>query len=43
MKFLSVLLVLFAVFSQGSFASEALKSLPIQDGGRIKPYDSFAK
>jgi cytochrome c-type biogenesis protein CcsB len=26
-----------------SKSGEALKSLPVQDGGRIKPYDSFSK
>lgn len=43
MKFLSVLFILMAGLAQSSFASEALKSLPVQDGGRIKPYDSFAR
>ncbi|MGZ3775112.1 MAG: cytochrome c biogenesis protein [Pseudobdellovibrionaceae bacterium] len=33
------------IFSVGVFAKagDALKSLPIQDGGRVKPYDSFAR
>lgn len=42
-KFLIV--VLMSVFGVGALAApgDNLKSLPVQDGGRIKPYDSFAR
>lgn len=42
-KFLVILLM--SVFAGGALAApgDGLKSLPVQDGGRIKPYDSFAR
>lgn len=44
MKFLSLLLILFlATFSVEAKPGDALAYLPVQDGGRIKPYDSFAR
>ena len=38
-------LVLTSIISLSAFAKagDALKYLPVQDGGRIKPYDSFAR
>ncbi|UOF02320.1 cytochrome c biogenesis protein [Bdellovibrio reynosensis] len=45
MKHLFLILIsLFAVsFSASAKDGDALKSLPVQDGGRIKPYDSFSR
>lgn len=42
----NILLILsLCLFAAPSFAKpgDALKTLPVQDGGRIKPYDSFAR
>lgn len=39
-------LVFVSLFSQSSMAlapGELIRTLPVQDGGRIKPYDSFAR
>ncbi|QDK37441.1 cytochrome c biogenesis protein [Bdellovibrio sp. NC01] len=40
-----LVLILTSVISVSAFAKagDALKYLPVQDGGRIKPYDSFAR
>lgn len=40
-----LVLILMSLFSAISIAApgDSLKSLPVQDGGRIKPYDSFAR
>jgi len=46
-KIILIFSVLFLnLFSQNSFAlapGELIRTLPVQDGGRIKPYDSFAR
>lgn len=40
-----IALIFLGLFSIGAFAKpgDALKALPVQDSGRIKPYDSFAQ
>ncbi len=40
-----IFLALSLIISASAFAKpgDALKYLPVQDGGRIKPYDSFAR
>lgn len=38
-----LLLSLFFCFTVHAKPGDALKTLPVQDGGRIKPYDSFAR
>ncbi len=41
-----VILIFLTGFSNitfGSSAADALKYLPVQDGGRVKPYDTFAR
>lgn len=44
MKKIALLAIsLFLSFSALASPGEALKFLPVQDGGRIKPYDSFAR
>ena len=43
MKYLVILFISLFSFLGPAQASEALKSLPVQDGGRIKPFESFAK
>src|SRR4051812_48163990 len=42
-KLLMLLMTFFLVTPTFAKPGDALKYLPIQDGGRIKPYDSFAK
>lgn len=43
-SFLVFLTLIFAVFgAQAAGPGEALRSLPVQDGGRVKPFDTFAK
>lgn len=37
------LIAIFISFSVQAKPGDALKALPVQDGGRIKPYDSFAR
>ncbi len=39
---LIISLLLFSPFLQAK-SGDALKSLPVQDGGRVKPYDSFSR
>lgn len=43
MKFFSLLVLLFSLQSFAGGEMESLKSLPVQDSGRIKPYDTFAR
>ena len=43
---MKIFFLLLLIFSADSFAAsqlEALKTLPVQDSGRIKPYDTFAR
>ena len=40
---LLIFLTLFAESALAGAAGEALRSLPVQQGGRVKPYDSFAR
>lgn len=42
MRFLLSLLVVFSAVSSWS-AGDALKKLPVQHGGRVKPYDSYSR
>ncbi len=46
MKALSILILGFSLsllFMQTSFSSEVLRSIPVQNGGRIKPLDTLAR
>lgn len=42
-KIFLLITTLFLALSAQARPGDALKSLPVQDGGRVKPYDSFAK
>lgn len=42
-KFLVLMITLLWSFGVFAKTGDALKFLPVQDGGRVKPYDSFAK
>lgn len=41
--FVAVLLTFSFVSAQGRAPGEGLRYLPVQDGGRVKPYDTFAR
>ena len=43
MAFSKKILIGFLFFAQICFASTELQILPVQDGGRQKPFDSFAR
>lgn len=42
-KLIALLLMVFAALPAQARLGEALRGLPVQDGGRVKPYDSFAR
>lgn len=42
-KLMAIVLLMFAAAPAQARLGEALRTMPVQDGGRVKPYDSFAR